>query len=76
MIGKIVSLENGEMGVLSNEILGTPIFLPIHPANKTQELKENDDVDYIIVDEFTHPNLFQNIPWGEGTETAYVLKII
>ncbi len=76
MTGKIVSLDNGEMGVLSNDILGTPIYLSIHPSNKTQEFKENDSVEFIIVDEFTHPNLFQKISWGEGTETAYILKIL
>lgn len=32
------------------------------------------DVEFIIVDEFTHPHLFKAIDWGDGIKYAKIIK--
>jgi len=32
------------------------------------------DVEFIIVDEFTHPHLYKGIDWGDGIKYAKIVK--
>jgi len=60
--------------------------LPLHPDDvdmiKNYELvfdnieariNSQPEVEFLIVDEFTHPELFKNVGWGDGQECAKLI---
>jgi hypothetical protein len=36
--------------------------------------KEDMNVNFIIIDEFLNPEMFENIGWGEGANMALILE--
>ena len=53
-------------------------IIPLHPEINLTPTPINNygdgcDVYFIIVDEFTHPYLFENISWGDGTTCAWLI---
>jgi len=52
-------------------------LIPLYPDDvngniPSDIIKEGKEVEFEIVDEFTHQELFRNIPWGEGIECAKI----
>lgn len=56
-------------------------LLPLHQSKFSSMSRLNDDitkyvvgteVEFDIVDEFTHPYLFDNLSWGDGYECAKI----
>ena len=41
------------------------VSLPIHPDD-IEQVVQGQQVEFIMVDEFTHPELFYNVGWGDG----------
>lgn len=39
-----------------------------------QTIFEGDEVEYIIIDEFTHPNLFDEVGWGLGDKCFKIIN--
>jgi hypothetical protein len=48
------------------------VTLPIHQDDIAQ-VESGQLVEFIIVDEFTHPQLFYNIGWGDGVTCAKII---
>jgi hypothetical protein len=48
------------------------VTLPIHHDDIAQ-VKSGQLVEFIIVDEFTHPQLFYNVGWGDGITCAKII---
>lgn len=44
--------------------------LPLHPKFESDNLKNDDEIDFEITDEFTHPELYEHIGWGDGISYA------
>lgn len=48
-------------------------FLPLHPDDIPQAEKMSEvynRVDFDIVNEFTHPEFYQGVGWGDGIQYA------
>lgn len=52
-------------------IEGWETFYPLHPYNIAVEGME---VDFELVDEFTHPHLFSGVGWGDGSAHANIIN--
>lgn len=50
--------------------------LPLHPKSNPNFYDEGSEVNFIIVDEFTHPDLFKDVAWGDGTRSALLNESI
>ena len=55
----------------SDKIYDT-LTLPLHPDDAVYCLTSDlgKQVEFDIIDEFTHPELFKNVGWGDGTNCA------
>ena len=65
IIGKdlyVVTTEEGEWET----------HYPLHPSSI--KLPIGSDVEFDIIDEFTNPELYEGIGWGDGQEYAIVKK--
>jgi hypothetical protein len=73
MNGKLVT-NNNTLAVEYNNSEGVSNILPLHPYDqKTFSYnKQSPNIEFDIVDEFTHPNLFHNIGWGDGLKCAKI----
>ena len=71
-VGKIVKINDKNFVQVINET-GTEKTYPIFNG-KNFKFEENQEVNFSIVDEFTHPDLFEFIPWGEGLEMAMIFR--
>jgi hypothetical protein len=49
------------------------VSLPIHPDD-IATVESGQQVQFIIVDEFTHPELFYNVGWGDGTTCGKIIS--
>lgn len=52
-------------------------IIPLHPEinlipTPFNNYGEGCEVNFVIVDEFTHPNLFLNTGWGDGPACAWL----
>ena len=36
--------------------------------------KEGEKVDFIIIDEFLNPEMFEHVGWGDGANMAFILN--
>jgi hypothetical protein len=41
--------------------------------NQTQDYMIGDEVEFEIIDEFTHPQYYLNVGWGDGIKMAKLL---
>ena len=53
--------------------------IPLHPEielhpNPFNNYGDGCEINFVIVDEFTHPNLFVNIGWGDGPACAWLVN--
>lgn len=53
--------------------------IPLHPEielhpNPFNNYGDGCEINFVIVDEFTHPNLFLNTGWGDGPACAWLLN--
>lgn len=48
--------------------------LLLHPESKLDFYNDGSEVDFIIVDEFTHPNLFKDVAWGDTERSALLTE--
>ena len=53
--------------------------IPLHPEIELTPTPFNNygegcEVNFVIVDEFTHPNLFLNTGWGDGPACAWLVN--
>ena len=75
MIGTLLKMRNGWY-VKRIEEGEWETYYPIHYNNIEQTNKDslvlNNKVVFEIVDEFTHPQLFENVAWGESKKYAYL----
>lgn len=76
MKGKIVITSEGEIMVTSHNQAGLPFYLSAYPNELLNSVKNGDDVEFEIVDEFTHPEFYKSIPLFEGPTYANIQKII
>lgn len=61
--------------ILSNKVFQTG-ELRLHPSlPHGAVLIEGAEVDFDVVDEFTHPELFTNKAWGEGVNYAKLTRV-
>lgn len=72
MEGRLYKTENGKWFINHEKKI-----IPLHPEINLTPTPINNygsgcDVYFIIVDEFTHPYLFENISWGDGTTCAWL----
>jgi hypothetical protein len=56
-------------------------IIPLHPEINLEPTPFNNygdgyEVNFIIVDEFSNPDLFQKTGWGDGTECAWLVNEI
>jgi hypothetical protein len=49
------------------------VSLPIHPDD-IATVESGQQVQFIIVDEFTHPELFYNVGWGDGITCGKIIS--
>jgi hypothetical protein len=73
MKGKIIISEGENMVEYRNayeKIRTIPVF------SSEFELNEGADVEFTIVDEFTHPHLFRNVPIYEGMPSAVIQRLL
>lgn len=76
MKGKIVITSEGEVMVTSHNQAGIPFFLATFPNEILNDVKNGDEVEFQIVDEFTHPEFYKSVPLFEGPTYANIEKII
>lgn len=74
MKGKLYRTEIGKWFVNHDSKV-----IPLHPELELQPNPMNNygdgcEVNFIIVDEFTHPNLFLSTGWGEGPACAWLVN--
>jgi len=53
--------------------------IPLHPEieltpNPFNNYGDGCEINFVIVDEFTHPNLFLNTGWGNGSACAWLVN--
>lgn len=53
--------------------------IPLHPEIKLRPNHFNNygdgcEINFVLVDEFTHPNLFLNTGWGDGPTCAWLVN--
>jgi len=73
MKGNIIISEGERMVEYRNaysKIRTIPVF------SSEFELTEGADVEFTIVDEFTHPQLFRNVPLYEGLPSAVIQRLL
>ena len=70
-IGKIV-LKDGEYFVEYSTNYGRDRKIPVFKPDS--EFVEGEMVDFEIVDEFTHPQLFADVSLFDGTQSAMIIK--
>jgi hypothetical protein len=69
MIGRLYKTETNKWFINSENRV-----IPLHPEIIVGSRYENGtEVEFMIVDEFTHSDLFQTISWGEGTACAWIV---
>ncbi len=69
MIGRLYKTETNKWFINSEDRI-----IPLHPEIIVGSRYENGtEVEFMIVDEFTHSDLFQTISWGEGTACAWIV---
>lgn len=75
MIGTLLKMRNGWY-VKRIEEGEWETYYPIHSNSIEQTHKDslvlNNEVVFEIIDEFTHPQLFENVAWGESKKYAYL----
>lgn len=71
MTGKIV-LKGEEYFVEYSTNYGRDRQIPVFKPDS--EFIDGEAVDFEIVDEFTHPQLFRDVPLFDGTESARIIK--
>jgi hypothetical protein len=49
------------------------ISLPLH-EHDIDRVESGQHVQFIMVDEFTHPELFYNVGWGDGVTCAKIIN--
>lgn len=49
------------------------VLLPIHPDD-IKQVEPGQLVEFMIVDEFTHPQLFYNVGWGDGITCGKIIS--
>jgi hypothetical protein len=69
--GKIV-LKDEEYFVEYSTNYGRDRQIPVFKPDS--EFVDGETVDFEIVDEFTHPRLFIDVPLFEGTDSARIIK--
>jgi hypothetical protein len=69
--GKIV-LKGGEYFVQYSTNYGRDQVIPVFKPES--EFIDGEKVDFECVDEFTHPQLFLDVPLFDGTESAKIIK--
>jgi hypothetical protein len=70
MIGHLYKTETNKWFINSENKV-----IPLHPEIIIDgKYEDGTEVEFMIVDEFTHPDLFHTISWGEGTVCAWVIE--
>jgi hypothetical protein len=70
MIGRLYKTETNKWFINSENKV-----IPLHPEIIIDgKYEDGTEVEFMIVDEFTHPDFFQTISWGEGTVCAWVIE--
>lgn len=69
--GKIV-IKSGEYFVEYSTNYGRDREIPVFKPES--EFVDGEMVDFEIVDEFTHPKLFRDVPLFDGTPSAMIIK--
>ena len=69
--GKIV-LKDEEYFVEYSTNYGRDRQIPVFKPES--EFVDGEKVDFEIVDEFTHPQLFRDVPIFDGTESARIIN--
>lgn len=46
------------------------ILIPVYPKDKPEESQLNKNIEYDLIDEFTHPELYKDISFMDGIKYA------
>lgn len=49
--------------------------LPLYPDSITDNLFLGKEVEFEITDEFTHPELYRGVGWGDGIKYAKLINV-
>lgn len=49
--------------------------LPLYPNTSTINLFFGKEVEFEITDEFTHPELYRGVGWGDGIKYAKLINV-
>ena len=71
MKGKLIELK-GKWIIFCGQFWGN--YIELFPNTDTSNLFSGQDVDFKVVDEFTHPELYEGVPLYEGTKYAILKK--
>ena len=76
MVGlKGIVIQTKSKWVVEYETGSVPfrLSIPLH-QNDITLVESGDHVQFMIVDEFTHPELFSHVGWGDGITCAKIIS--
>jgi hypothetical protein len=73
MQGTVVNTKGNWVVEYETGAVPLRISLPLH-VDDIAQVESGQQVQFIIVDEFTHPELFYNVGWGDGTTCAKIIN--
>jgi len=69
MVGRLFKTENNQWFINSEDRM-----IPLHPDIVVEGKYEDGlEIEFLLIDEFTHPDLFHTISWGDGTTCAWIV---
>jgi hypothetical protein len=69
MLGRLYKTETNKWFINSENKV-----IPLHPEIIIDgKYEDGTEVEFMIVDEFTHPDLFHTISWGDGITCAWII---
>lgn len=73
MKGKLIEIK-GNWIVFCGQFWGN--YIELFPNTDTSNLFSGQDVDFEVVNEFTHPELYEDMPLFEGNKYAKLINQI
>jgi hypothetical protein len=80
MKGELIKLAKGwtVLHKIYDEGINFGVDYPLHPDDAAKfepaTLGSFGEVEYEIIDEFTHPELYQGVGWGDGIQYAKLIQ--